>query len=124
MPFEVLHGYKPEVSHLRVFGCRAFSHISKYERRKLDSKSIKCIFISYCDDHKAYKLYYPRSHKLIASRHVVFHETTNEDKGVWNDSFYNDDYVKFDTSAEHGKEQEKDQEKEWEHVQGLEASRN
>ena len=46
-PFEVYHCYKPEVDHLRVFGCKAFAHIPKYERRKLDAKSIECIFVGY-----------------------------------------------------------------------------
>ena len=54
-PFEAFYGYKPKVSHLRFFGCQAFAHIPKDERRKLDAKSIKCIFIGYCDDKKEYK---------------------------------------------------------------------
>ena len=72
-PFEVFHGYKPEISHLIIFGSRDFAYIPKYDRRKLDAKSIKCVFVVYCDDQKAYKMFHPSSHKLIASRDVVFH---------------------------------------------------
>ena len=43
----------------------------------MDAKCIECIFVGYCDDHKSYKLFYPSSHKLIASRDVVFHENTD-----------------------------------------------
>ena len=57
MPFEVLYGYKPEVGHLRVFGSKAFAHIPKDDRRKLDAKYVKCTFLGYCDDHKEYKLF-------------------------------------------------------------------
>ena len=78
-PFEVLYGYKPEVSHLRIFGSKAFAHIPKDERRKLDAKSIKCIFIGYCDNHKAYKMYDLSKHKLIASRDMFFHENTDDE---------------------------------------------
>jgi len=39
--FEAFYGYKPKVIHLRVFGCKAFAHIPKYERIKLDAMSIK-----------------------------------------------------------------------------------
>eukprot|EP00253_Pinus_taeda_P020335 PITA_20335 len=49
-PFEVLYGYKPDVSHFKVFGCTAFAHIPKANKRKLDAKSIKCVFIGYCTD--------------------------------------------------------------------------
>ena len=44
---EVLTGEKPQVDGLRVFGCQAFVHIPKDERKKLDSKSRKCIFLGY-----------------------------------------------------------------------------
>ncbi|KAK3005472.1 hypothetical protein RJ639_016338 [Escallonia herrerae] len=35
---------------IRVFGCIAYAHIDKEERKKLDSKSQKCVFIGYGDD--------------------------------------------------------------------------
>ena len=76
-PFEFFHGYKPEISHLRIFGSRDFAYIPKDDIRKSDAKSIECIFVGYHDDQKAYKLFNPSSHKLIASRDVVFHENTD-----------------------------------------------
>ena len=60
-PFEVFHGYKPEISHLRIIGSMDFSHIPKYDRRKLDAKSIECVFVGYCEDQKAYKIFHPSS---------------------------------------------------------------
>ena len=75
-PFEVFYGYKLEISHLRILGCRAFAYIPKDDRRKVDAKSIECVFVGYYDDQKAYKLFHPSSHKLIASRDVVFHDNT------------------------------------------------
>ena len=106
-PFEAFYGYKPKVSHLRVFGCKAFAHIPKDERRKLDAKSIKCIFIGYCDNQKAYKLFDPSTHRLLASRDVVFHEVENEGDKINNTSVWHDivDYVKLDTSVEQEQEQ-------------------
>lgn len=73
-PFEASYGFKPKVSHLRIFGCKAFAHIPKEDRRKLDAKGIKSIFIGYCTDKKAYKMYDPSTHKVFASRDVIFHE--------------------------------------------------
>jgi hypothetical protein len=87
-PYEAFYGYKPIVNHLIIFGSKAFSHIPKEDRRKLDAKSIKCIFIGYCVDHKAYKMYDPITHKVFASRDVIFHEYVDEvqkedDQDVW-----------------------------------------
>lgn len=73
-PFEALLGFKPAVSHLRFFGSKYFSHVQKEDRKKLDSKTIKCIFVGYCTQFKDYKLFNPSTHKVFASRDVVFHE--------------------------------------------------
>ena len=35
-PKEMFFGKKPEVSHLKIFGCPVFVHISKEKRTKLD----------------------------------------------------------------------------------------
>ena len=63
---------------MRVFGSKAFSHVPKEDRKKLDSKAIKCIFIGYCTKFKAYKLFNPSTHKVFESRDVVFHEKVND----------------------------------------------
>jgi hypothetical protein len=44
---EKFTGKKPNVSHLRVFGCIAYVHVLVEKRSKLDPKSEKCIFIGY-----------------------------------------------------------------------------
>jgi hypothetical protein len=55
-PHEVWTGNKPSLKHLRVFGCEAYVHVPKENRSKLDNKVEKCIFISYKDGVKGYKL--------------------------------------------------------------------
>jgi len=46
-PFEAFYGFKEEFCPLRIFGSKAFSHIPKEYRRKLDAKKIKCIFFGF-----------------------------------------------------------------------------
>ena len=38
-PYEAWSGDRPNVKHLRVFGCIAYANVPKDERKKLDSKS-------------------------------------------------------------------------------------
>ena len=73
-PFEALFNRKPDVSHLRVFGCLAFAHIPKEQRKKFEEKSRKCIFVGYPDGTKGYKLYDLKSRRFIRSRDVIFAE--------------------------------------------------
>jgi len=60
--------------HLRVFGCRAFVHIPRDERSKLDKKTKQCIFLGYCKDEFGYRLWDLIDRKVIRSRDVVFFE--------------------------------------------------
>ena len=43
-PYEAWKGYKPNVNHLRIFGCSSYTHIPKDERSKMDPKAKKSIF--------------------------------------------------------------------------------
>lgn len=71
-PYEVWRGNQPRVSHLCVFGCIAYALVNS--RSKLDDKFVKCIFVDYSVQSKAYKLYNPVSGKVIISRNVLFNE--------------------------------------------------
>jgi transposase InsO family protein len=73
-PYEAFHGKKPDVKHLRVFGCLAFVHVPAEKRLKLDLKSKACIFLGYSLTTKAYRLYDPVDGRLIVSRDVIFRE--------------------------------------------------
>ncbi|KAK2998889.1 hypothetical protein RJ639_023068 [Escallonia herrerae] len=62
-------------SFLKVFGCIAYAHIDKEERKKLDSKSQKCVFIGYGGDEYGYRLWDYEHNKIIRSREVIFDES-------------------------------------------------
>ena len=57
-----------------MFGCIAFVHVPANQRKKLDPKSRKVIFVGYPDGTKGYKLYDPVSCIFLRSRDVVFLE--------------------------------------------------
>lgn len=69
-PYELHFKKKPNVGHLKEFGCRAFVHVPKQKRNKLDDKAIECIFVGYSPDSKAYRLLNKSSGKIITSRDV------------------------------------------------------
>lgn len=74
IPEKAWKGSDPSYSHLRVFGCKAFMHIPKEKRSKLDSKTTPTIFVGYGGEEFGYRLYDPEKMKVVRSRDVIFHE--------------------------------------------------
>lgn len=75
-PEEMWSGHKPNVKHLRIFGCEAMVHLPQEKRKKWDPKAQKMIFIGYCDHSKGYRFIIPNSRKVIKSRDATFLEST------------------------------------------------
>ncbi len=81
-PQEAWTDRKLDVSHLKVFSCKAFVHIPDEKRSKLESKSMPCVFLGYCEGTKAYRLMCVETKRIIKSRDVVFLDGTKEVEGV------------------------------------------
>ena len=74
-PLEAWSGTKPDVSHLRTFGCSAFAHVAKAERSNL-TPNRKYMLLGYGSSQKDYYLYNLDHMKVIHSRDVVFDESS------------------------------------------------
>ena len=72
VPNSIWYGKDVSYDHLRVFGCKAFVHVPKDERSKLDAKTRQCIFIGYGLDEFGYRLYDPIEKQLVKSRDIIF----------------------------------------------------
>lgn len=73
-PEEFWSGKQGDTSLLKVFGCKAMVHIPDQKRKKLDAKSVECIYLGPAEDMKAYRLYNKATKKTVISRDVVFLE--------------------------------------------------
>ena len=62
------------LTHLRVFGCVAYVHISDQGRNKRDPKSKKCTFIDYGEDEFGYRIWDDENKKVIRNTDVIFNE--------------------------------------------------
>lgn len=81
-PYEMWKGKKPNLSHMRIFGSVAMVYVPKEKRQKWDKKSVRMIFVGYCENTKGYRLMDPVSHRLVKSRDVSFMENYNENISV------------------------------------------
>ena len=97
-PEHTFSGKVPDLSRLRVFGCKAMVHIPKHCRKKFDPKSKCCVFLGYCEDTKGYRLYQPDKNEIIISRDVIFFENCRLDKKVIDANHTNYFYIFPDES--------------------------
>jgi hypothetical protein len=72
----MLHGTKPDLSHLRIFGARAYAHIPTALRSKLDAVSEPGRFIGYPTNTKGHKILLDNG-SIVISHDVTFNETNS-----------------------------------------------
>jgi hypothetical protein len=74
-PFEKYYGIKPNISHLRQFGCSCYVKIPDEKRRKWDPKGEKALFLGYDDTSTGYRVLTLNNLRVVISLDVVFIET-------------------------------------------------
>ena len=73
-PYEHWHKSQPDVSHFRVFGCTAYVHVKKDQRKQLQSHTQKCVFIGYPSNYKGWLFWNATTRKEIISDSAEFDE--------------------------------------------------
>jgi hypothetical protein len=76
VPYTVFWEKKPTISHVRTFGCDAYVKIPSNQRKKLDPKAEKLIFMGYDILSKAYRLWDQKREEIVVSRDVTFDESS------------------------------------------------
>jgi hypothetical protein len=74
-PHEARFQKKPNLSHLRELGCKAFVLIQNVHITKIQPRSLECIFIGYDLNSKSYRCYHRSTRRIIVSRNVYFVES-------------------------------------------------
>jgi hypothetical protein len=73
-PKEAFTDRRPDVEHIKIFGCLTFSHVPSKRRTKLDPTAQQGILVGYSEMSKAYCFYIPPLRKVMVSRDVRFEE--------------------------------------------------
>ena len=72
-PYELWKGRKPNIGYFKVWGCLAY-YKNNNPRTKMGPRGIKCAFVGYATNSKAYRLLNLESNVIIESRDVEFFE--------------------------------------------------
>ncbi|GKG34511.1 zinc finger, CCHC-type containing protein, partial [Tanacetum coccineum] len=73
-PYERRSGKKPNLEHVRVFGCIAYSKVLRGRQQKLDSRNEMLVHLGTKTGSKAYRLLDPVSGRIRVSGDVRFEE--------------------------------------------------
>ncbi len=115
IPEEIWTGKEVKLSHLKVFGCVSYVHVSDHARSKLDAKSVKCTLVGYGEDEFGYKLWDDQNRKMIRSRDVVFNEKVmykdrNTEKSEQRElDYFGPEDVSGGRIVEHGSQKDEEQ---------------
>lgn len=72
-PKESWFGFKPNMSHLKVFGSITYIHVPDQLRKKIDDKGEQMILVGY-HSTGGYKLYDTVNKRIVIIRDVIFDE--------------------------------------------------
>ncbi|GJZ44915.1 retrovirus-related pol polyprotein from transposon TNT 1-94 [Tanacetum coccineum] len=75
-PYELLHGRKPNVEYLHVFGSLCYPTNDQDDIGKMKPKSYIGIFIGYSETSRGFLIYNRRTKKIMETIHVKFDELT------------------------------------------------
>ena len=73
-PWELLFLTKPDISHLKTFGCICFPLFRPYNSNKFQPHTTSCIFLGYPAYTKGYICLNPIISRIYISRHILFNE--------------------------------------------------
>jgi hypothetical protein len=59
---------------MRIFGCLAYVHVDKSQRRKLDDRAWKGVFVGYASESPVWLVYNLATRRVVNSRNVVLDE--------------------------------------------------
>ena len=74
IPYEIVYNEPIRYNNFRVFGCKVFFLLPKPYQKKFQIKGLPGIFIGYCNNPEAYKIFDITNNKVVISRTVDFYE--------------------------------------------------
>ena len=73
-PWELLFNAKPDLLHLKVFGCTCFPLLKPRNTHKFQPHTSPCVFLDYPPYSDGYRCLEPHSHRIYVTRHVLFNQ--------------------------------------------------
>ena len=82
--YQLCFGKKPDLRHIRVFGCVVYSHVWEGNPKKLDKKAHKLWFIGYTETTKNYRFFDEEKRRCYVRHDLIFNENDYGGKEINN----------------------------------------
>ncbi|GBN01358.1 Copia protein [Araneus ventricosus] len=108
-PYELWTNRKPDLSHIRILGCKAYAYVRKQKRGKLDDKAVEGVYLGYDNRSKGYRIYLGVNNTMI-SRTLKFEENylPYDEKELKNQEENTKQLVKLDLGHEENQKMEEE----------------
>jgi len=73
-PYEAWNGRRPQLGHVRVFGCKGHVKTVLPHLKKLEDKSRPMVYFGLEEGSKAHRMFDSQTSRVVVSRDVVFEE--------------------------------------------------
>jgi hypothetical protein len=73
-PEQAFTSRRPDVEHIRIFGCLTYSHVPSEKGTKQDPTVQQGILVGYLEVSKAYRIYIPSQRRVVVRKEVRFEE--------------------------------------------------
>ncbi|KAK8948501.1 hypothetical protein KSP39_PZI005632 [Platanthera zijinensis] len=73
-PYELWTGKPPSIRHFHVWGCPAEARPYRPHEKKLDTRTVSCLFVGYSERSRGFKFYCPSSKTIIETDNAKFLE--------------------------------------------------
>ena len=75
-PFENVKGYSPNLSHLKLWGCKAYARINLLPNKQKLSERAHIGHLMGYDSTNIYRIWIPSKRKVIRTKDVIFNESS------------------------------------------------
>ena len=80
-PNQAWSGQRSDLSALRVFGCKCWSHLNKDILPKMGARARSGIHVGLAQDSKGYLVYFPDTNRIASTRNIIFDESVFPARG-------------------------------------------
>jgi len=93
IPYELWTGKSPNIRHLHVWGCPAKARPYILYEKKLDLKTVSCLFVGYFERYRGFRFYCPSNKSIRRIMLNFFEDIQNSGSQLYKDFIFEEEKI-------------------------------